>query len=349
MIKWIRNTIIILALLFGVYTLVMYYATEENQSFTIEKEIAFPIEKVYPQFSNLQNFVRWNPYFSPENNKDLKMSFFLPYEGEGSSMRFLKGKDNIAGELYIRYENLNKGLKYQLFEPGDHHPFVINVKFIPVSEGKTKIIWNVNTPKLALLERYQNIGAEDNFAKNIDRGIQSLSNLLANKVDRDEIINSIKYDSIITEDMENMILLGVNSNAINKKDKLFSTIIRDYNKVNNFATVDLGKREDEIGYPILITSNDQWKSKNVSYFVGVPFSKKVNITDNNFVYRDMSVSKLYSIYYKGKFENRISSVQKLMQQAKKDTLQYGEVMQTFLQPPQENKEVIMKFSLPIHK
>lgn len=349
MMKWIRNTIIILVLLFGLYALVIYYTTEENKSFTIEKEIAFPIEKVYPQFSNLQNFVRWNSYFSTENNKDIKMSFFLPYEGEGSAMRFLKGKDNIAGELYIRYENPNKGLKYQLFEPDEQQPFVINVKFITIPEGKTKIIWNVNTPKLSLLERYQNIGIEDTFAKNIDRSIQSLSNLLANRVDRDEVINRIKYDSIITEDMKNMILLGVNSNATNKKDRLFSTIIRDYNKVNNFTIVDLGKREDEIGYPILITSNDQWKSKNISYFIGVPFSKKMAIADNNFVYRDIEKSQVYSIYYKGKFENRMSSVQKLMQQAKKDARQYGDVMQTFLQPPQENKDVIMKFSLPIYK
>lgn len=347
--KLLRNILILLALLFGVYTLVMYYATEESQSFTIEKEISFPLDKVYPQFNNLQNFARWNQYFSTENNKDLRISYFLPYEGEGSSMSFRKGNSQTAGELYIRYENPSKGLKYQLFEPDEHHPFVINVKFIPQSESKTKIIWNVNTPKIPVLERYKNIWSEDTFVQNIDKSMAFLTNILSNKVDREVQLNQIKYDSIMVENMENTILLGVHSNSQNKQDVLYTNIIRDYNKVNNFAMVDLGKREDEIGYPVLIASNDQLKSKSVSYFIGVSLSKKVNLTDNNFTYRDKNASLLYSIYYKGKFQNRMSSIQKLIQKAQKDTLNYGEVMQTFLQSPEEGKEVMMKFSLPVHK
>jgi hypothetical protein len=41
--------------------------------------------------------------------------------------------------------------------------------------------------------------------------------------------------------------------------------------------MDLGKKDDEFGYPILITDADNYKDKEVSYFLGIPLSKKIGV------------------------------------------------------------------------
>ncbi len=62
--RWMRFSILILLLLLGVYALVVYYFVDENKSFKIEKEVNYPLDKVFLQFNNFQNFTRWNNYFS---------------------------------------------------------------------------------------------------------------------------------------------------------------------------------------------------------------------------------------------------------------------------------------------
>ena len=125
--RWFKFIILGLILLFGIYAAVMYFFADESKSFTVEKEVDYPIEKVFPQFNNFQNFIRWNAYFYSEKN--MTMDYFLPYEGQVSSLRFKVEKGDKAGEMFIRYSNINKTLKYQLFE--------IKLSFLTVCRGST--------------------------------------------------------------------------------------------------------------------------------------------------------------------------------------------------------------------
>ena len=84
--RWIKVSIISILLAIGGYALVIYYWTDESQLITIQKEINYPIDKVFPQFSNLQNFTRWNLYFS--DSERLSIQYFEPYQGQGSSLTF---------------------------------------------------------------------------------------------------------------------------------------------------------------------------------------------------------------------------------------------------------------------
>ena len=68
--RWIKFGVLILLLLAAAYTVSMTFV-DESKNFTVEKEIAYPVEKVFPQFSNLQNFTRWNTFFS--DNPDLSI------------------------------------------------------------------------------------------------------------------------------------------------------------------------------------------------------------------------------------------------------------------------------------
>ncbi len=58
---------VIIILLGGAYAASMYYLVDESKNFTIEKEIDYPVDKVFAQFNNLQNFTRWNNFLPVRN------------------------------------------------------------------------------------------------------------------------------------------------------------------------------------------------------------------------------------------------------------------------------------------
>lgn len=345
--RWFRFGALIALFLLGVYWASMYFFVDESKSFTVEKEINYPVEKVFPQFSSLQNFTRWNNYFS--SSKTMSLAFYAPYSGKGSALSFEDKKKDSKGEMFVRYENPNKTLKYQLFEGSKSNPTNIDIKFVPVSAEKTKIIWYVHTPKKKVLARASNLWTQDDFAENLDKSMVNLRNLLSNKVEKDQFITEIKYDTLMVEKQPGQLVLGINVTTSNKKDALYKNIILNHNKVYNFVTNDLGKTDDEFGFPLLITNPNNFKDKEVSYFIGIPLSKRTSVADNSLSFRTVNESEAYVMYFKGSYANRQKSVQQLLQKARRDTMRNGEIQQVFLEAPQEGKEVLMKLSLPVYR
>jgi len=319
---------------------------DESKSFVHHSEIAYPVDKVFPQFNNLQNFTTWNDFFN--GKEDISYSFFTPYEGLGSSMKFSDKKSGDFGDLFIRYSNTNRTLRYQLFEGESENPYLIDVKFIP-SGNKTKMIWNIHTPKRSYLERSLNLVAEDFFVENIDKSMKNLYQLLGNKVDKDQQLASVKYDSVMVENREGGILLGVNVSTRNTKEIIFKSVLMNHNKVLNFVKSDLAKKDDEIGVPVLLTNASNLKDKEISYFYGIPLSKRVPVSDNNFNFQTLNASKVYVIYFQGNYNNRIKNIQELLKRAKKDTLRNGQLMEEFLEEPTDVQDVKLKLSLPVYR
>ena len=332
--------------LLSVYALSMLLV-DESKSFTIEKEINYPVEKVFPQFNNLQNFAQWSAFF--QNKENYSLSFYTPYEGQGSSMSFQNPKNKSDfGDLFIRYSNLNSTLKYQLFEGVKKSPYQIDVKFFP-QKNKTKVVWFIHTPRQPLLKRSLNLLSEDFFVENIDKSSKNLFNMLGNKVVKDNLIASIKYDSIMIDQQEGALLLGVNVGTSNKKGALLKNVILHHNKVVNYVKLDLAKKDDEYGVPVLITNPSNFKDKEISYFYGVPLSKRISVSDNNFSFKTINASKAYVYYYKGNYDGRIKGIQQLLQKAKKDTMHSGDLHEEFLEEPEENREVKLKLTLPVYR
>ena len=81
--RWYKIILLLTFILFILYSASMYFV-EDSKELVLEKNINYPVEKVFPQFDNLQDFTRWNDYFS--NDKDMAISYFTPYEGIGSSI-----------------------------------------------------------------------------------------------------------------------------------------------------------------------------------------------------------------------------------------------------------------------
>ncbi|RKE79140.1 hypothetical protein BXY58_3406 [Epilithonimonas arachidiradicis] len=343
--RWLKFLLIIIICLFGIYSVSMNFV-DDSKSFTHQSEIDYPVDKVFPQFNNLQNFAAWNDYF--REKEDLSYSFFTPYEGIGSAMKFSDKSHEEFGDLFIRYSNVNRTLRYQLFEGDSDNPYLIDVKFTAAG-NRTKMFWNIHTPKRSYLERSLNLVAEDFFVNSIDKSMKNLYLLLGNKVDRDQKLASIKYDSIMVENRDGELLLGVNVSTRNTKDILYKNVLMNHGKVINYVKSDLGKKEDEFGMPVLITNPSNLKDKEISYFYGVPLSKRISVSDNNFSFQTLNASKVYYIYYQGNYNNRVKNIQELLKKAKKDTLRNGQLLEEFLEEPTENQDVKLKLSLPVYR
>ncbi|WP_326983778.1 SRPBCC domain-containing protein [Chryseobacterium sp. MYb264] len=345
--RFFKVIAVLIVLLGGAYAASMYYFVDESKNFKIVKEIDYPVDKVFSQFNNLQQFTRWNNFFTSSPSIDI--DYYRPYEGQGSAMSYVDKKNDTDGEMFIRYQNVNKTLRYQLFEDENENPTLVDVKFKPIAPEKTQIIWYVSTPKLSVFRRVENFWTEDRFAENIDKSMTNLKNVLGNKVEKDNKMAAIKYDSLMVEKEDSQLLLGINVSTSNKKDALYKNIVINYNKVYNYVTMDLGKKDDEFGYPLMITDADNYKDKEVSYYIAIPLSKKFGLTDNNFSFRTINATENYVMYYKGTYEGRVKAIQQLIQKAKKEEMRFGDIYQTFVERPMEGQEVNMKLSLSVFK
>ena len=105
----------------------------------------------------------------------------------------------------------------------------------------------------------------------------------------------------------------------------FKNIVMNHNKVLNYVKMDLAKRDDEYGEPVLITDADNFKDKEVSYYYGIPLSKRVGVSDNNFSFRTLNASRIYVIYYQGTYAGRVKAIQQLLLKAKRDTMRTGDL------------------------
>ncbi len=343
--RWIKFGGFAIVLILALYAASTFWV-KESETFTVEKDIAYPVDRVYPQFSNLQNFSRWNSLFTDSN---LNISFFSPYEGQGSSLRYHdKKQDEVNGELFVRYANLNKTLRYQLYRSGIDKAFLIDVKFRPLGQ-KTQIIWKITTPPQAWYKSSFTLFSEDSVEENVDKSMKSLHALLGNKVLKEQQLENIKFDSLMVEKKEGQLLLGVNVTTRNNRDGIFKNIVVNHNKALNFIKMDLAKREDEYGEPVLITNADNYKDKEVSYFYGFPLSKRIAVYDNNFSFRTVNESTSYVIYHKGSFSSRIKSIQQLISKAKKDSMRTGDLHLTFLEEPSDENKTLIKLSLPVFR
>lgn len=338
--RWFRYLIVILCLFLIGYFWTIFSIRDNNEVFKGKTEINYPMEKIIPQFRNLQLFTQWNEYF--QINKDLKIDYFLPHEGKGSSISFSENKNNIKGDLMIKEEK-DQFIRYYIFEKNNTQPHILDLRFSGKNK-KTNISWTLKNSKQEAEEPFFGYESEEGFYKFIDKSTDNLKYILAHRIDKEEQLKNIKFDTIFTENFSSELTLGVST--LSKSGLLFKNIIKDYNKVYNFMKTDLQKKEEQIDFLILINSTQNPKAKESSYFLGVPISKKENFSDNNFNYKNLPSSKSYTIFYKGLYQNRLSAVQKIKYLAKKNNETEEMLIQTFISPPEdEKKPLIMKFTL----
>ncbi len=344
--RWIRFAVIFAILLLTGYG-VSLLLEKDSEQYTFEKQLDYPVDKVFPMFNDLQQFARWNALL--KGSETAQTHFFRPYQGKGASLSFSDPESDRFLELFIRYHNPNATLRYQLFEGTEGLPYTIDLKFIAPSAEKTTIRWSVKTPSRSVFKSALSRWSPEEFEGLMDKSLSELFVLLSNRVDRDQLLSNITYDSLMVEEFEGALLLGVNVSATNRNEALFKTIVLNHNKTFNFITTDLKKDQEQFGFPVLVTQAAPSKASEVSYFYGFPVKQRIGLSDNNFSFKTLNASKSYVIYYKGPYEKRQAVISKLISKAKADSMRFGELSQRFFAPPRENAEVNLKLSLPVYR
>lgn len=334
--------IFFLGFIIGGYFVFNFYTKEEKFSVKVEKEIDAPVDDVFLQFDNFQNFTHWNALFSTKNKT--KINYFLPIEGENSSISFFNSKkDN--GEIYIRESKKNNYIKYQFFHSQNKRPLDILVKFKVLSQTKTKITWIISGKQNVNFQNIiDNFTAQD-FIQNINNSLTNLKHNLTNQTNVHRKIDQIKLDSIFIENIPNETLLGVNYENFDKRDDLLMGIIHNYNKIHNLISLDY--KDDSFSIATLIIKTNSIKQDEVSYFIGFPVSEKQNLSNNVLIFRELNGGKAYSIYYKGKYKYKQMSIDKLKSKVKADGLEINQLREVFMEAPEENRDVLMKFSAKV--
>jgi hypothetical protein len=75
--------------------------------------------------------------------------------------------------------------------------------------------------------------SEDYIASTIDKSMINLISILSGKVDKENLLSNIKYDTLMVENQKGMLLLGVNVSSVNKKEN--KNIELNHGKVYQFC------------------------------------------------------------------------------------------------------------------
>ncbi len=334
-------------LLFGIYTLWMYFL-EDKKKFEINYEVPFPVDKVFSQFQDLRKFTDWNEVFKLNNDDNLFIQYYYPYQGVGSSIKLLNKKDSINQvELYLKKLKPNRGIQYDLFLPENINSYKIQVFFKAKEANKTQLSWKIETPTIPYYKRAYNLFTKDFIQGKLNNSIAKLKDIMSGKIEKTLKIDELKTDSIFVENKPAQYLIGL-EDAINyKKGEAYKNIQKNHQKLQDYLSISLQIKEDELGYPTLIYDNNDWDKKEYRYYYGISINKKQKIMDASFQPRLLDKNKYYSVYYKGSYEAKYKSIKNLFLKAQKDSVRFGKVSETFLtQPNKENKNAI-KLSLQI--
>ncbi|MBF5027431.1 SRPBCC family protein [Planobacterium oryzisoli] len=347
--RWIKFLVILSVIGVGVYV-VTGLLTTRPKTYTFSQSVPYSVDKVFQQFRDVREFASWNGYFTAlGNDKDWSAAYFEPYTGMGANAKFYNEKNGMFREVLLKYENLNRSVRYHFLENGWERPVVVDVIMRPKGSAHTNLEWHITIPEQSVFSTMTSEWEEDSMKPLITRSTQRLSITLGNKVDKDLLLQNIIYDSIFTQTRKGALLVGVSATSANRPETLMESTVVQHNKVWAYATMDLAKREDELGFPTMLYTVGGKGETHLSYYYGVEVSKREGLKDQSFSYRTVPSSSVYSMFHRGNARSIEGAVEKLVKKAKADSVRIGDLQQEFLDPPVNGQTLRVKLSLPYVK
>ena len=162
------STIIIFTLIVAIFMPDKYYI---ERSIVIDK----PVDSVFSLVSDLNNYVKWDPWSNQEINKNIK------FYGKGNTQSYEWDGDTIGkGKLEITSIEFNKRIVYKLtlFEPWENIAF--NEILVDRINGKTQVIWKMYGNLSYPFGRFMKNKIENMIAKDFDKGLYNLKKIAEN-------------------------------------------------------------------------------------------------------------------------------------------------------------------------
>lgn len=324
----------------GIYAY-FHFRKEEPQIITLQKNIDLPIDKVFPHFDHLQKLNNWSVFFS---EKDFpSMVYYSPYEGlNASSTLFSKDKKRQI-ELSIKKRKAHQHIQYQIIESNNKKPILLDVHFKPVGNG-TQLNYKMTIPPTNAIFQDELFDNESDFQQKVNQSMAQLKNFVENKIQKENQLGKIQFDSIEVEKLEATNYIGISSSSKNNKNDWTKNLEKNSTKLENFITLDMGIKADDMGYTTLFYAPKS-TMKEQQYFLGISVNQLQPIKDASFSVQHKPASHALIAYYKGDWEGRVKVQQNLLQKADKENKTMHYFALVFLKKPQKDQPILVKMIL----
>ena len=340
--KVFRWIIIILIIIFGSYYVGSKVFIEDYKTYRFESSIDEPVAKIFPQYNELQTYAKWQPYLAA---KDIRKIYYSPYAGAGAQLEYAAADGSQSGLLTITRTVPAKSIRLELLENSQSQPIVVDIAFRAQGSG-CKILYKVNRPPVNKITAFLQPKGSMKMLEDMRQETVALKNYLNKRSSRDAFLTNIRFDTIMLEKVPGVLLLGINTSSKNNPADFTEQLSRTHNKIFAFLTMDLGKEEDELGFPVLVSSDLRSKQKEKSFFYGVPVRAKMDISDNTITYLNIPASAAYSVYYQGDLNGIVAKVEELTNKIRKESKLPAPPQIYYLENPSQGSRWLVKIILP---
>lgn len=280
----------------------------------VEQEYIYdkPIEEVFHNFIDLRKFILFSEWASKDN--DIILSFSKPSKGVNAKYSW-KSKDKSIGEGSMKIIKVveNEYINYEL-QFGKSIGKTAEIIFQKLNDNKTKVIWSFDNEETKYPFQVFNLLMKKPIEYNLNKSLINLENILTKKKVKIKESNEIK---IIENKPQN--LFGILQQTSISSDEISTAINESFGMVYSYLTDFIGKKPEQIGFPVVLWKNYSVDNDNALFYCGYIVQESID-TAEEFEYVKISSGKSLSIQFKGSIKDLELAYSSLEKFAKKNDL-----------------------------
>ena len=329
---------IILVFLILVLTGIPFFLDKQVEE-TMSYEIEAPIGLVYDEFSNFDQFSKWEEFTSADT-----ATFKKNIKSEEDEIDFAEWKsDNSSvgnGKITIDKAEINQSIEYKIeFDAWEGDDlFRINMK--QLASGNTGLDVYYLSQEIPYFYRY--FSFFNNPIKKVEKTLESFNELVKIRLDKERKEGKMNYGEFRVVELDQRLMMALKkSSTLHHKDalaKFDEAITSIYKMLEN----DEGAYDFDLGFPIVYTIKIDEEKKERNFFVGISIEKDFPIKKG---LQKVTIPKgeyLLTIH-QGPRSKRKNTVQLMHNYAKNKKIKLGErELEVFLNDPQETDSLQLK-------
>ena len=307
--KYILFLLLILIIGFAIYIAIQPNSFEVNRNRTINA----PAAVVYNNVVDFKNWKDWSPWI--EADPTMEITPGEQTKGVGGSQSWT-GKDGVGSMKTVEaspYKSIKQELQFDAYEPS-----TVTWTFEPISNGKTKVTWKMNSDKVPFIFKgFAAIsgGFDKMIGPDFERGLEKLDSI---------VVESTKKFNITIEGTKEYgggFYLYKTTNANNSN--ISSKMSQQFGDIMNFITQN---NIQMAGMPLTVYNEMNTESGNIIMSNGIPVTEKIDFPeDSNISCGYIPKTKVLKTTLLGNYTNLPKAWQETMMHLSKNNLEASEV------------------------
>ena len=315
---------------------------------TAEKEISKPVEVVFEEFTNLNEYSKWNPWTSQDSLAKIEIS--MPYRGEGAGFKW--STENLEGDMIISKANPNSKIQYELtgFELGGNS--IMTAEFQPQNENKTKVKWQIESEEMGYFNRYFIYFKSKSLSEKLMEGLNNLESFLKDIVLTEAQAGDLKAGEIRIVKFEGLKLITVQNDTSLESDEMTTATEESFGLLFSYLTDYLKVPQSQIGYPVSYYTLVDSIGNRAKFRCGYPITESVQ-TGEGMELMSLPATETLVALHKGSYKSLHLTMGKMKNYASQNKLNLTtNYWEEYLNDPEVIKnenELLTKIYIPIKK